>query len=476
MNNEHSHPGGAPTSPDPGHPEPSGGFFAWIRSLRITRRSDDRWFAGVASGVAERLNIDPLIVRGIFIVLAVLGGPGILLYLIGWLFLPDVQNRIHVQELFRGRATTGVTVLAILVGVWFIGGFFSSAFLPSVSFWRWDLWNIFGIPKWILITSTWIFWITVIVLAAFVIQRVVLNHGRSKHRQTEQSEETSQAGAADTGASEQTIFNTTTAAFVTDTKKTIHDFEEKITDWGKDFGNNVSAQTSAWSANYAEHHERFVIGRAHKLITAALALIAGSLTALWVFQTGGFVGSVFPNNSLSIFVPALIVATAVYAVSMIIAGIRGKKSGSIGFFGFVGVIALVISAILPWGSQFYWAGNTQVGSEVPAVVMFAGDMDVDLTEFDTDFTQDSYAVNMLFGDILVTLPEHRPTIVHILSGAGQVFENQHDLKRNRSGVLTNHTIKTNEDETGKLLTVNVTLLAGNVTVDDSATRGMEMKR
>ena len=74
---------GAPGAPsDPGtqtpHDRPesfsfertSGRFFSWIRGLGI-ERSSDRWFAGVAGGIAAKAGIDPLIVRGIFVVLAI---------------------------------------------------------------------------------------------------------------------------------------------------------------------------------------------------------------------------------------------------------------------------------------------------------------------------------------------------------------------------------------------------------------------
>ncbi|QIM18012.1 PspC domain-containing protein [Leucobacter coleopterorum] len=104
------------TTPDPdpqSPPQPTGGFFAWIRGLGIARGSD-RWFAGVAGGIAAKAGIDPLIVRGIFVVLALLGGPGILLYLAGWLLLPDFSGRIRLEDLFRGRAE-GWTIVAVVV-------------------------------------------------------------------------------------------------------------------------------------------------------------------------------------------------------------------------------------------------------------------------------------------------------------------------------------------------------------------------
>ena len=39
----------------------------------------DRWIGGVSSGIAHRLGVDPLIVRGVFIVLTIFAGVGVLL-------------------------------------------------------------------------------------------------------------------------------------------------------------------------------------------------------------------------------------------------------------------------------------------------------------------------------------------------------------------------------------------------------------
>lgn len=44
-------------------------------------------FGGVAGGIAEYLNIDPLIIRLLFVLMALWGG-GILLYIILWIVLP----------------------------------------------------------------------------------------------------------------------------------------------------------------------------------------------------------------------------------------------------------------------------------------------------------------------------------------------------------------------------------------------------
>jgi phage shock protein C len=55
---------------------------------RLTR-SKDRMVAGVAGGIAQYLGVDPVLVRIIFVALALFGGGGIVLYLICWLLMPE---------------------------------------------------------------------------------------------------------------------------------------------------------------------------------------------------------------------------------------------------------------------------------------------------------------------------------------------------------------------------------------------------
>ena len=44
--------------------------------------------AGVCGGLADYLGLDPTLVRLIFVLLAILGGPGILIYIIMWILVP----------------------------------------------------------------------------------------------------------------------------------------------------------------------------------------------------------------------------------------------------------------------------------------------------------------------------------------------------------------------------------------------------
>ncbi|MGQ7311883.1 PspC domain-containing protein [Microbacterium arabinogalactanolyticum] len=98
-----------PTAPPPAperpashdNPRRSDRFFAWVSGLGVAR--SDGWIGGVAAGIASRLRIDPLIVRGILVVAALFGLPMILLYAVAWALLPDPEGRIHLRELLRGR-------------------------------------------------------------------------------------------------------------------------------------------------------------------------------------------------------------------------------------------------------------------------------------------------------------------------------------------------------------------------------------
>ena len=57
-------------------------------SRRLTRSRTDRKIAGVCGGFAAHSGIDVNIVRLVMVLLAVLGGSGIVLYLVAWVIVP----------------------------------------------------------------------------------------------------------------------------------------------------------------------------------------------------------------------------------------------------------------------------------------------------------------------------------------------------------------------------------------------------
>lgn len=81
----------------------AGKVFAWFRSSGVVR-GDDRWAAGVCSGIAARLGWSPTLVRALMIVFTFLFGFGAALYAFAWLLLPDARDgRILAEELIAGR-------------------------------------------------------------------------------------------------------------------------------------------------------------------------------------------------------------------------------------------------------------------------------------------------------------------------------------------------------------------------------------
>ncbi|KOH45206.1 PspC domain-containing protein [Sunxiuqinia dokdonensis] len=56
---------------------------------RLTR-SNNKMIAGVVAGFAEYFDIDPSLLRVIYVVVSILsvGFPGLLIYLICWIFIP----------------------------------------------------------------------------------------------------------------------------------------------------------------------------------------------------------------------------------------------------------------------------------------------------------------------------------------------------------------------------------------------------
>ncbi len=83
---------------------------------RLYRADDGRLVAGVARGVSEHLNVEVRWVRLAFIVLAFLGGAGVMIYGALWLFVPVERETAPVR---RGgsRPTLLLSLAAVVVGI-----------------------------------------------------------------------------------------------------------------------------------------------------------------------------------------------------------------------------------------------------------------------------------------------------------------------------------------------------------------------
>lgn len=103
------------------------------QARRLERSRTDRKVAGVAGGLAQYFDLDPIIFRIGFIILTVLGGSGLLVYVAGWLILPEEgKDESIAAEVLRNRrekpwALIGLGLLA-LAGLILLG---SNDFWPS---------------------------------------------------------------------------------------------------------------------------------------------------------------------------------------------------------------------------------------------------------------------------------------------------------------------------------------------------------
>ena len=61
-------------------------------SARLVRPRDDRWIAGVCSGLARRFGMRPNTMRLLFLISCLLPGPQVLVYIVLWVLMPDERR------------------------------------------------------------------------------------------------------------------------------------------------------------------------------------------------------------------------------------------------------------------------------------------------------------------------------------------------------------------------------------------------
>ena len=71
---------------------------------RLTRSRTDRKIAGVCGGFAAYSGIDVNIVRLVMVLLALLGGSGVVLYLVAWVIVPAEDAGGAAPEAGPGRS------------------------------------------------------------------------------------------------------------------------------------------------------------------------------------------------------------------------------------------------------------------------------------------------------------------------------------------------------------------------------------
>jgi len=71
------------------------GFELKIKTNRhvkkLYRRKKNRIIAGVCGGIGEYFNIDPTIIRLLWVLFTLLGGSGIIAYIVAWIIIPELR-------------------------------------------------------------------------------------------------------------------------------------------------------------------------------------------------------------------------------------------------------------------------------------------------------------------------------------------------------------------------------------------------
>lgn len=93
-------------------------------SKKLKRSSTDKVFAGVCGGIGEYFNIDPVIIRIVWVLLSFMpGAPGFLAYLICALVIPEDDGVIYQNENRSSSFNTGNTPVFIGLSLIIVGGF-----------------------------------------------------------------------------------------------------------------------------------------------------------------------------------------------------------------------------------------------------------------------------------------------------------------------------------------------------------------
>ncbi|MFN2136618.1 MAG: PspC domain-containing protein [Candidatus Promineifilaceae bacterium] len=64
---------------------------------RLMRSLDDKMFLGVAGGIADYVNIDPVIVRLLFVILTLFHGWGLIIYFVMALIMPQEESPVSAK-------------------------------------------------------------------------------------------------------------------------------------------------------------------------------------------------------------------------------------------------------------------------------------------------------------------------------------------------------------------------------------------
>jgi phage shock protein C len=121
-------PDAEPTQVTPPTPEPAPVEAAPAAAgpKRLFRSEDDSVIAGVCGGLGKYLDVDPVLIRIAAVILVFAGGAGILLYVIGWIAIPEepepgaAPRATAAGEVERTSGAVLLGLVFVVLGLFFL--------------------------------------------------------------------------------------------------------------------------------------------------------------------------------------------------------------------------------------------------------------------------------------------------------------------------------------------------------------------
>lgn len=460
--------GSSPNGPDATGP----GFYAWLRRLGVPRRAG--WLGGVCAGVGARLGIDPIIVRGIVVVIAVLGAPFVLVYAIAWLLLPDTEGEIHLERLTRGIVDPAVVGIAVMGVIGFIpllqGGWLGWRWWPD---WRisdpvfgFDLtWPLRAI--WTLLVIGAVVWFVIWLVRRASTSSPVGGTARMASAPTPADPGSTAAGDSASTAAAFTAGTAAAAASAAAPAVPPAAAEPPVPAEGADAAAIADwrAQHEAWRVSHAEwkagraeadraareqaaeetrvralefqaqaaaaraarRASRPRASAAYVFTLLGIAVVIGAIAAIWAFgdpETAAFSAAI-----------ALAAATLALSLGMVIAALRRRRSGILATITAVSLVAMLIStavsAFAPYGTLV--APNQAISLGYPQQLLQpVGDAYVSVGSYD-GYPNDAQVITLTqgTGDTYITV-DPNTSIVLDASEAGAIAYTVWDTDGNPS--------------------------------------------
>ncbi|MGN6574180.1 MAG: PspC domain-containing protein [Nocardioides sp.] len=331
---------------------------------RLHRSITDRKIAGVCGGLGRHLNIDPTILRVLFVVLVFFGGAGLLLYGAAWLVVPEEGTEQSVVQTSPSTRNALLIVVGVVAAMLLIG----------------NSWGGWGFP-WPLI------------LVAVVALVLLVNRDRPAG-QTGPQTPSPQYPPTPYPAS-----YPTSTGWVGETDDVDAGSAPPEGDVTTPPAPPAGTGWAAPPAYQPPYQPPVRADRGPKLFGPTLALVAIALGSLGLYDTG---------HDVSAAAYAALALTVV-GVMLLVGSVLGRAGGLI-FLGIVATIALAITSAVDgnWSSERQIARTPVAASDIhDSYRLTAGQIDLDLTEVSDPQNLDGRHITLdaEAGELIVRVPD-----------------------------------------------------------------------